>query len=107
MRARRSLDKPPPTIVRSLNRIFEMIVFHAAAALAKFARPSRFRAPGHACGSSLCCHLAKSRSEARVDKLARQSIRSLVLFVIFCGALLFLPAGTLRYWQGWLFLAVL
>lgn len=29
------------------------------------------------------------------------------LGVVFLGALIFIPAGTMEYWQGWLFMAVL
>src|SRR5258707_1909037 len=33
-------------------------------------------------------------------------LRSLIA-VIFVAALLFIPAGSLRYWQGWVFMAIL
>ena len=36
----------------------------------------------------------------------RLLLRSLFAF-IFVAALLFLPAGSLRYWQGWVFIAIL
>jgi protein-S-isoprenylcysteine O-methyltransferase Ste14 len=40
-------------------------------------------------------------------KLATQTVvSSLIAFVVFV-ALVFLPAGTFDYWQGWLFIAVL
>jgi len=40
-------------------------------------------------------------------KLATQTVvSSLVAFVVFV-ALVFLPAGTFDYWQGWLFIAIL
>ena len=40
-------------------------------------------------------------------KLATQTVvSSLVTFVVFV-ALVFLPAGTFDYWQGWLFIAIL
>src|SRR5260221_2732455 len=36
----------------------------------------------------------------------RLILRSLIA-VIFVAALLFIPAGSLRYWQGWVFMAIL
>lgn len=39
-------------------------------------------------------------------KIAVQSLASAVLGVVFFAALLFGPAGTLHYWQAWLFIAV-
>lgn len=39
-------------------------------------------------------------------KIAVQSLASAVLGVVFFAALLFGPAGTLRYWQAWVFIAV-
>ena len=36
-----------------------------------------------------------------------QAIIKLVAGIVILGALLFIPAGTLNYWNGWLFLAVL
>ena len=36
----------------------------------------------------------------------RLLLRSLIA-VIFVAALLFIPAGSLRYWQGWVFMAIL
>lgn len=41
-----------------------------------------------------------------VDKLRRQSLRGLALFTLALGIVLFLPAWSLRFWQGWLYLAV-
>ena len=35
------------------------------------------------------------------------SIIRLVLGILFIGAMLFLPAGTIRYWQAWIWLAAL
>lgn len=46
---------------------------------------------------------ARTPEDARVD---RQAIRGLAFLALFMALLLFLPAGTLRYWQGWVFLAV-
>ncbi len=37
---------------------------------------------------------------------SRLILRSLIS-VIFVAALLFIPAGSLRYWQGWVFMAIL
>jgi protein-S-isoprenylcysteine O-methyltransferase Ste14 len=39
-------------------------------------------------------------------KLALQMIASLVFGLAFFGLALFLPAGTFRYWEAWVFLAV-
>jgi protein-S-isoprenylcysteine O-methyltransferase Ste14 len=39
-------------------------------------------------------------------KIALQALASAVLGVVFFGVLLFLPAGTLAYWQAWVFIAV-
>jgi protein-S-isoprenylcysteine O-methyltransferase Ste14 len=39
-------------------------------------------------------------------KIAVQSLASAVLGVVFFAALLFGPAGTLHYWQAWVFIAV-
>jgi protein-S-isoprenylcysteine O-methyltransferase Ste14 len=36
----------------------------------------------------------------------RLILRSLIAF-LFVAALLFIPAGSLRYWQGWVFMAIL
>lgn len=41
-----------------------------------------------------------------IGKLVLSSLRSLVLGVAILGLLLFLPAGTLNYWQAWLLIAV-
>lgn len=43
--------------------------------------------------------------EIRSD-LGRQALTGLAQFTVAMGLLLFLPAWTLRYWQGWLFLIV-
>lgn len=40
-------------------------------------------------------------------KLFFQAITKFLLGLIIVGALLFLPAGTLNYWNGWLFMALL
>ena len=40
------------------------------------------------------------------QNLAAQSWRRLAGFLVFLAVLIFLPAGSLAYWQGWLFLAV-
>jgi len=36
------------------------------------------------------------------DSLARQAITGTIWFLLVLGLLIFLPAGSLRYWQGWL-----
>lgn len=38
-----------------------------------------------------------------VNALARKSLGSLVKFHLVLALMLFLPAGTLRYWQGWVY----
>lgn len=42
----------------------------------------------------------------RTKALVRRAWPRQAIFVIFVAALLFAPAGTLRFWQAWLFLAV-
>lgn len=42
----------------------------------------------------------------RTAALMRQAWPRQLMFLVFMAALLFTPAGTLRYWQAWLFLAV-
>ena len=39
--------------------------------------------------------------------LLKQAITKYLLGVVTVGVLLFLPAGTLNYWQGWLLMATL
>ena len=39
--------------------------------------------------------------------LLKQAITKYLLGIISVGALLFLPAGSLHYWQGWLLMAIL
>lgn len=41
------------------------------------------------------------------SKLFIQAITKYLLGVILVGVLIFLPAGTLSYWQGWLFMGIL
>lgn len=41
------------------------------------------------------------------DKLAVQAITKFCAGALLVGVLLFLPAGTLDYWQGWLLMAIL
>jgi protein-S-isoprenylcysteine O-methyltransferase Ste14 len=41
-----------------------------------------------------------------MTELHRKAFASLLLLAVVMAALLFLPAGTLRYWQAWAFLAV-
>src|SRR6185503_13487464 len=40
-----------------------------------------------------------------MSPIYKQLIRSSVLGTLALGAMLFLPAGTLDYWQGWAYLA--
>jgi protein-S-isoprenylcysteine O-methyltransferase Ste14 len=44
--------------------------------------------------------------DARSRALIRQAWPRQALFVLMLALLLFVPAGTVRYWQGWLFLLV-
>ena len=41
------------------------------------------------------------------SKLLFQAIIKYLLGIILCGALIFIPAGTLNFWNGWLFMAAL
>lgn len=41
-----------------------------------------------------------------MNQLNLRAIRASLIGIVVMAALLFLPAGTLRYWQAWLFLAV-
>lgn len=40
-------------------------------------------------------------------KLLRTAVVRVVLFIAMLGAMLFLPAGTIHYWQAWVYLAIL
>ena len=40
-------------------------------------------------------------------KLLRQSLFRIILGLLVIGILIFLPAGTFRYWQGWLLIGIL
>lgn len=39
-------------------------------------------------------------------QLVMRTLRSAAIGLPLCGALIFIPAGTLDYWQGWAFIAV-
>lgn len=39
-------------------------------------------------------------------KIALQTLAAAVAGLVYFGVLLFLPAGTIHYWQGWVFIAV-
>src|SRR5262249_43036350 len=41
-----------------------------------------------------------------IGKLVISALKSLVVWSIALGVLLFLPAGTLNYWQAWVLIAV-
>src|SRR5262245_14874658 len=41
-----------------------------------------------------------------MQPLHLRALRSAIVGLIILGALVFLPAGTLEYWQGWAFIAV-
>ena len=40
-------------------------------------------------------------------KLFAQALTKFFLGVVIIGLLLFLPAGSFRYWQGWLLMGIL
>jgi hypothetical protein len=41
-----------------------------------------------------------------MNKLYNRGLRSTILGAVVMAALIFLPAGTLNYWQGWVFLTL-
>src|SRR5262249_32253266 len=41
-----------------------------------------------------------------MNDVTRRALRSSLFGIVALAALLFIPAGTLDYWQGWLFIAV-
>jgi len=41
-----------------------------------------------------------------MNKLIIPTVRTFLLGALVLGILLFLPAGTLNYWQAWLFIVV-
>src|SRR5437868_5992757 len=45
------------------------------------------------------------RTRGRCRGMWRRGLVSLVALIVVMGALIFVPAGTLDYWQAWLFLA--
>src|SRR4029450_5864581 len=69
---------------------------------------------------SMCCHgscpnprsnrldVAEVRGEtdAAMTKVEARAWASLAGLAVVMGLLLFVPAGTVRYWQAWLYLAV-
>ncbi|MDE2378994.1 isoprenylcysteine carboxylmethyltransferase family protein [Bradyrhizobium sp.] len=48
----------------------------------------------------------QSHKEQAMNPLHKQLIRSSVLGILILVGLLFIPAGTLRYWRGWTYLIV-
>src|ERR1700681_1119461 len=44
---------------------------------------------------------------ARSRSVKQRGLRQVTLSLAVVAALLFLPAGSLRYWQGWLFLSLM
>ena len=42
----------------------------------------------------------------RTPRLATRAFLSLAAYAVALGLLLFVPAGTVRYWQGWIYLAI-
>lgn len=53
------------------------------------------------CGTGWCPESGETKM-----KIALQTLASAIGGVVFFGLLLFVPAGTLRYWQAWVFIAV-
>jgi protein-S-isoprenylcysteine O-methyltransferase Ste14 len=41
-----------------------------------------------------------------MDQLAKKTVMSFVWLLLGLGVLIFIPAGTIRYWQAWVFIAV-
>jgi protein-S-isoprenylcysteine O-methyltransferase Ste14 len=41
-----------------------------------------------------------------MTRLAAKAFLSLAAYTVAIGLLLFVPAGTIRYWQGWIYLAI-
>ena len=41
-----------------------------------------------------------------MNDVTRRALRSSLFGIVALAALLFIPAGTLDYWQAWLFMAV-
>ena len=53
-------------------------------------------------------YLSQRKRKAHMDtSLLKQSLSKFFLGVIALGVLLFLPAGSLGYWQGWLLMGIL
>jgi protein-S-isoprenylcysteine O-methyltransferase Ste14 len=46
------------------------------------------------------------KKKGKIMKIVLQMMASSVFGLVFFGVLLFLPAGSLNYWQAWLFIAV-
>jgi protein-S-isoprenylcysteine O-methyltransferase Ste14 len=51
----------------------------------------------------MAAHLGAARSRS----VKERGLRQLALLLAVVSVLLFLPAGSLRYWQGWLFLSLM
>jgi protein-S-isoprenylcysteine O-methyltransferase Ste14 len=51
-------------------------------------------------------HTCGLAAQAIMHSLNLRALRSSLLGTVVMGALLFIPAGTLRYWQAWLFMLV-
>ena len=43
----------------------------------------------------------------QLKKLFIEAITKFILGIVSVALLIFLPAGTLKYWNGWLFMAIL
>ena len=54
-----------------------------------------------------CGYLRSNKTTMDKNKLFLQAIGKFLLGVIVIGLLLFLPAGSLQYWQGWLLTGIL
>lgn len=49
----------------------------------------------------------KKGGKINIDKLKKKVFLLFILGIIVVGLMLFLPAGTLKYWQAWVFMCIL
>ena len=61
------------------------------------------------CAERVCDNLRSLREKQNIkdmtSKLFFQALTKFLAGLVLVGALLFVPAGTFAYWQGWLFIA--
>jgi hypothetical protein len=58
-------------------------------------------------GKKTCTVINKSKKELyKMNKFILQTLSTFLIGAIVLGVLLFLPAGTLNYWQAWVFIFV-